>query len=143
ASPPTSSTPGSTTYHGETSLAKQTVNRRDDRLELRRSDGRIDADAPQDVVADGALDIGSLGRVTALGQRVLGVVEHRDLDPVARERRDEGRDRAVALAVERHGLTSVGELDREGVRAVLATRGLGRAQREPTPRLERGAVRGG
>src|SRR5690606_20538384 len=106
ASPPTSSAPGSTTYQGETPLAQRTVDGGDDRLERRRRDGRIDADAPQDVVADGALDIGRRGRVTALGQRVLGVVEHRDLDPVARERRDEGRDRAVALAVERHGLTA-------------------------------------
>jgi hypothetical protein len=47
------------------------VDRGHDRLERRRDDVRVDADAPQDPVADGALHIGSRARVATGGERVL------------------------------------------------------------------------
>ena len=44
------------------------------------------------------LDVGDRGGAAARGQGVLVVVEHGELDAQARQRVDEGVDRAVALA---------------------------------------------
>ena len=49
-------------------------------------------------VADGALDVGGGLGVAAGGQRVLGVVEHPDVDADGSQRVDERGDRAVAAA---------------------------------------------
>src|SRR5450830_469519 len=108
----------------------------DDRLEARRGDRRFDADAPEHVVADCALDVCRRGRVAALGERVLVVVQHRDVDPVARERVHEGRDRAVPGALQGHRGPGVGQVDREAVRTVLGAHAPGPLEREPAPLIE-------
>src|SRR3954453_13999537 len=73
------------------------VYRRHHRAQRGGDDVRVDADAPQDAVADGALDVGGRAGVAAGGHRVLGVVEHADVDGEALQRVDERGDRAVAL----------------------------------------------
>src|SRR5690606_35730582 len=100
--------------------ALRAVHRGHDGLERRRRDRRVDADAPQDVVADLALDVRRGGRVAALGQRVLRVVEHADVHAHLRDRVDERGDRAVARALERQLLAAVEHVDAQRVRALLA-----------------------
>ena len=57
---------------------------RDDGLEGRRDDVRVDADAPQDGVADGALEVRRRLGVTTGRERVLVVVEDAYVDAVRR-----------------------------------------------------------
>src|SRR5699024_1637581 len=72
------------------------VQRRDDRLEGGPGDGAVDAHAPEDPVADLALDVRGGQRVVALGERVLGVVEDAHVDLPLGQRLDEAVQRAVA-----------------------------------------------
>src|SRR3954463_5371307 len=51
----------------------------DDRLEGGGHDVRVEPDPPQDLVADGALDVRRGDRVPARGQRMLVVVEDPDV----------------------------------------------------------------
>lgn len=115
-------------------VAMRPVHRRDDRLEGRCGDRRVDPDPPEHVVADHALDVcGGCGVLTR-GQSVLGVVEHLDPDADAGERGDEGRDRTVALTLECDRHAAVDEVDREPSRPALGGRLPAAPQREASPR---------
>src|SRR4051794_33250559 len=110
------------------------VDRGDHRAQRGGHDVRVDADAPQDPVADGALDVGGRAGVAAGGHRVLGVVEHADVDVEALQRVDERGDRAVALPGDGHRDAAVLELDGHLVE-LLPVRAVPVAgQREPAPR---------
>src|SRR5438093_692684 len=61
-------------------LALGPVDRRDHRPQRRADDVRVDADTPQDALADGALDVGGGAGVAPGGQRVLRVVQDADVD---------------------------------------------------------------
>ena len=66
--------------------------------------------------------------------RVLGVVEHADVDVEAAQRVDERRDRAVAAALDRDRHAGVGQLDHHLVE-VLAVRLVAvPGEGEPAPR---------
>src|ERR1700722_18903008 len=75
----------------------------------------VDADAPVDLAADLALHVGRGLRVGALGERVLGVVEHPRLDADGGQRVAERGDRAVADALDLLGLPVGGDLRGERV----------------------------
>ena len=100
-------------------------------------------DAPEDAVADGALDVGRGPGVAAGGQRVLGVVEHADVDVEARQRVDERGDRAVAAALDGDRDAVVDQLDDHLVDlvAVRLVAGARRARTGPTGRRGRAGTR--
>ena len=60
----------------------------------------MQADAPQDTVTDGALDVGSRASVATGRQGVLGVVEHRAKGDVPADDKSGyvGQDQVIALA---------------------------------------------
>src|SRR5690606_10097425 len=89
-----------------------------------------DSDAPQDLVADGALDVGGGLRGGALAHRVLLVVQQAYVDADGLQRVEEGRDRTVAGAGQHGVLTVHGGLDGERVHTVPVGGGL------PVPDLD-------
>ena len=109
-----------------------------------RSDARtmfeLIPDPPQHPVTDRALDEGGRGRVPARAHRVLGVVQHPDVDPDLGQRVDERGDRPVRAAFESDRLAAVQDLDRQVV-DLVGTVDLARlpdaAQLEPAPRRVR------
>jgi hypothetical protein len=64
----------------------------------RLDDRLVQADAPEHAVSHSAFDVCRGSRVAARRQGVLGVVEHAHVDADARQRVDEGGDRAIAAA---------------------------------------------
>src|SRR5687768_13151902 len=82
----------------------------DDGAQRGGDDVRVDADAPEHPVADGALDVGRRPRVPTGRHGVLGVVEHADVDVEGVQRVDERGDGAVAAALDRDRDAGVGQL---------------------------------
>src|SRR5688500_4541763 len=77
-------------------LAGRAVDGRDDRLQGGAGGVGVDADAPQHLAVDGALDVGGGLRGRALAHRVLLVVQQPYVDADAVQRGEERRDRTVA-----------------------------------------------
>ncbi|MCO5611506.1 hypothetical protein L7F22_065759 [Adiantum nelumboides] len=83
---------------GSADSAHGAVDRAHDALEARAGDRAVDADAPEHLALDGALDVGRGAGVVTAAHRVLVVVEHAHVEADAGQRVDERRDRAVAAA---------------------------------------------
>src|SRR5439155_19120531 len=100
--------------------AADAVEGTDDRLERRRVDRLVHADAPGDDVGAARLDVGDSGGVGASRHGVLRVVDHFELDAeVGLDGVDEGGDGAVAATRDRAMLAVDQELGRDA-RALLA-----------------------
>src|SRR3954467_9797320 len=104
---------------GQGGSAEGAVHGGHDGLEGRRDDVGVDADAPEDGVADGALEVRRGLGVPAGRERVLVIVEAAHVDAVRPQRLAERRDRAVSGSFERDVAGGgVIDDDREGVDGV-------------------------
>src|SRR5262249_19758940 len=81
-------------------LSPGAVDGGDDRPHGRGRRVGVDADAPVDLAANLTFDVGRGLGIGALGERVLGVVQHPDLDAHRGQRSAERGDRAVADALD-------------------------------------------
>src|SRR5690606_22538843 len=98
---------------------------------------RVDSDPPQNLVADGALDVGGGLRGGTLAHGVLLVVQQAHVDPDGLEGVEEGGDRTVAGAGQGRLLAVDGGLDGEGVHAVAVGGGLAVGDLDAAPGVVR------
>src|SRR5690606_2199205 len=117
--------------------AGRAVDGRDDRLQRGARGVRVDSDPPQNLVADGALDVGGGLRGGTLAHGVLLVVQQAHVDPDGLEGVEEGRDRTVAGARQGRLLAVDGGLDGEGVHAVAVGGGLAVGDLDAAPGVVR------
>src|SRR4051794_27482210 len=103
---------------GLASLAARAVHGAEDGAHAGGGGVGVDADAPVDPAADLALDVGRGLGVGALGEGVVGVVQHPDIDADRSQRGAERRDRAVADALDLLGLAVDRDLGMEHVLTV-------------------------
>src|SRR4051794_930023 len=117
---------------------RRPVDRAHDGAERRRDDALVDTDAPEHLVAERRLDVGRRRGVRPGAERVLGVVEHPQVDAGLRaEGRDERVDRPVPGAKDR----ALGPVEaNRRLDPIVAGLAFEVAQRHELERADRGEV---